>query len=255
MDGFFGVGGCGRGSSSSDTRRAWGRWTVELAAGIIEILAFFLCSASRGDCDDPQEEIPLEIAFFVREIYARLDVEASAARALADVLSPLGIIRYASIPLFFASYSPWNWLVTNCESLKALISPAPTLRASRRPAIKDSYSASLFDAPNPRRNDCSIISSVGDSSCIPIPDPCLDEAPSTCNFHVWEFDLVPFSFGTSSITKSASTCAFELVRGLYSISYSLSSIAHFASFPDWLGLWSTVHRCCDVMTVIECDSK
>ncbi|KAF3527276.1 hypothetical protein DY000_02037504 [Brassica cretica] len=74
MDGFFGVGGCGRGSSSSDARRAWGRWTVELAAGIIEILAFFLCSASRGDCDDAQEEIPLEIAFFAREIYASFEL-------------------------------------------------------------------------------------------------------------------------------------------------------------------------------------
>ena len=123
--------------------------------------------------------------------------------------------------------------MTNCNSL---ISRDPTLRASRRPAIKDLYSASLFDA----RNDCSIISPVGDSSCIPIQDPCLDEAPSTCNFHVWEFDLVLFSFGTSSITKSASTSVFELVRGLYSISYSLSSIAHFANLPDWLRLWSTV---------------
>ena len=156
---------------------------------------------------------------------------------------------------FFASYSPWNWLVTNCESLKALISRAPTLRASRRPAIRDSYLASLFDALNPRQNDCSIISPVGDSSCIPIPDPCLDEAPSTCNFHAWEFNFALSSFGTSSITKSANTCAFELVRGFYSISYSLSLIAHFANLPDWLGLWSTARRGCDVMTVIECDLK
>ena len=71
-DGFFGVGGRGRGFSSSDTRHAWGRWTVALAAGIIEVLAFFLCSASRGDYVDVREEIPLEIAFFAREIYARL---------------------------------------------------------------------------------------------------------------------------------------------------------------------------------------
>jgi len=141
--------------------------------------------------------------------------------------------------------------VTKCESLKALISWAPTLLVSHKPAIRDSYSALLFDALNPRRNDCSIIPPVGDSSCIPIPDPCLDEAPSMCNFHVWVFDLAS-SFGMSSMAKSASTCAFELVRGLYSMSYSLSSIAHFANLPDWLGLWSTNRKGCDVMTVIEC---
>ena len=84
--------------------------------------------------------------------------------------------------------------MTNCESLKALISRALMLRASRWPAIRDLYSASLFDELDPRRNDCSIISPVGDSSCITIPDPCLDEAPSTCNFHVWEFDLALSSF-------------------------------------------------------------
>ena len=126
--------------------------------------------------------------------------------------------------------------MTNCESLKALISRAPTLLASRSPTIRDSYLALLFDALNPKRNDCSIISPVGDSSCIPIPDPCFDDAPSTCNLHFSVFELELSSFGTSSMTKSASTCAFELVRGLYSMSYSLSSIAHFASLPDWLGL-------------------
>ena len=144
--------------------------------------------------------------------------------------------------------------MTNCESLKALISRAPTLCTSHKPAIRDSYSASLFDALNRRQNDCSIISPVGDLSCISIPDPCLDEAPSTCNFHVWVFDLAS-SLGTSSMTKSASTYAFELVRGLYSMSYSLSSIAHFANLPNWLGLWSTVLKGCDVMTMIECDWK
>ena len=119
--------------------------------------------------------------------------------------------------------------MTNSESLKALISRAPTLRASRKPAIRDSYSASLFDALNLRRNDYSFISPVGDSSCIPIPDPCLGEALSMWNFHVWVFDLVS-SFKTSPMTKSTSTCAFELVRGLYSMSYSLSSIPTLPTF-------------------------
>lgn len=120
--------------------------------------------------------------------------------------------------------------------MKALISQAPMPHASRKPAIRDSYSASLFEVLNPRRNDCLIISPVGDSSCILMPDPCFDEAPSTCNFHFSVLDLASASLGTSSMTKSASTCAFEFVLGLYTISYSLSSIAHFASLPDWLRL-------------------
>ena len=128
----------------------------------------------------------------------------------------------------------------NCESLKALISWAPMLLPSRSPAIRDSYSASLFDALNPRRNDCSIISPVGDSSFIPILDPCFDDAPSTCNLHFSVFELELSSFGTSSMTKSASTCAFELVRGLYSMSYSLSSICPFC---EPVGLARTVKYC------------
>ena len=178
---------------------------------------------------------------------AGLEVEASAASSSAEVLSPpwdlceLKLVELLSDfsqdckvcfhSFIFASYFPWNWLATNCESLKVLTSRAPTLIASRNPAIRDLYSALNF-----KRNDCSIISPVGASSCIPIPDPCFDDAPSICNLHFSVFDLELSSFGTSSMTKSASTCAFELVRGLYSMSYSLSSIAHFASLPDWLGL-------------------
>jgi len=50
-------------------------------------------------------------------------------------------------------------------------------------------------------------------------------------------ELVPSrSANGSSITKSARTCAFKLVLVRYSISYSLNSMAHFASQPDWVGL-------------------
>ena len=138
-------------------------------------------------------------------------------------------MRYASILSFFSSYYPWNWLVTNCESLKALISRAPTLCVSRRPEIRDSYSASLFDALNPRRNDCSIISPVGDSSCIPIPDPCLDEAPSTCNFHVWEFNLVLFSFGMSSRLRNRRTPALSSSRFVFDIVFAELDCPFFQS--------------------------
>ena len=64
-----------------------------------------MCSASCSDYVDAWEAVSLKIVSFAREIYARfsipstgiilftagLEVEASAARASADVLSPLGI--------------------------------------------------------------------------------------------------------------------------------------------------------------------
>ena len=40
--------------------------------------------------------------------------------------------------------------------------------------------------------------------------------------------------------KLANTCVFELARGLYSMSYSLSSITHLHNLSDWLGLCNTV---------------
>lgn len=60
--------------------------------------------------------------------------------------------------------------MTSWESLKELTSLVPRLRERRSPAIRASYAASLFDALNPRRNDCLRTSHVGDWSCIAIPE-------------------------------------------------------------------------------------
>jgi len=46
-----------------------------------------------------------------------------------------------------------------------------------------------------------------------------------------------------------------LTRLFYSISYSLSSTAHFANLPDWLGLWSIVQSGWLVNTSIGWDWK
>lgn len=106
----------------------------------------------------------------------------------------------------------------------------------RKPAIKASYSASLFVAEKARRNDCSSTYPVGDCNITPIPDPCHDEAPLTCSTHFSTRETPVLSSGGSSIRKSTSTSDLTHVRFLYSMSYSLSSMAHFSSQPDWLGL-------------------
>ena len=127
--------------------------------------------------------------------------------------------------------------------------------ANHSPAISASYSASLLDAWNSSLNDYSRISPVGDVRWIPMPDPFLDEDPLTWRTHV-EFGslLVTVPVG-SSTKKSASTWDFALVLSRYSISYSLSSTAHLANRPDWLGLSKIVHRGKVVRMMIVWDWK
>ena len=121
------------------------------------------------------------------------------------------------------------------------------------PAMRASYSDSLFDALNPSRNDCSMTSPVGEVSCIPTPDPCRLEEPSTWRSHILLELVSSRSANGSSITKSARTCAFKLVLVRYSISYSLNSMSHFASRPDWVRLCRMVQIGWDVITTMGCD--
>ncbi|CAA7025870.1 unnamed protein product [Microthlaspi erraticum] len=105
------------------------------------------------------------------------------------------------------------------------------------PAMRASYSASLLDAGNARRNDCSRISPVGDSNRMPIPEPFLEDEPSTCSVQLsLTLGSAPIMSGGSSIRKSARTWDFSHVRLRYSISYSLNSTAHLAMRPDCVGL-------------------
>ena len=62
-----------------------------------------------------------------------------------------------------------------------------------------SYSASLFEAWNSNLNDCSKISLVGDVRRILIPDPCVDEDPSTWN------SLVEFGSSLVKVPVGSST--------------------------------------------------
>lgn len=74
---------------------------------------------------------------------------------------------------------------------------------------------------------------------------------SAQGFYSWS--IMP-SIG-SSTRKSASTWDLPQVLVRYSISYSLSSTAHFANLPDWLGWCKIIWSGNLVRTTIACDWK
>ena len=106
-----------------------------------------------------------------------------------------------------------------------------------------SYSASLLDVWNPNLSAYSMSIPYGEVRIRPAPLPCTFEAPSTESFQVegsvatWA-SLVG-SADANSMKKSAKTYPFIAVFGLYLISNSLSSVAHFISLPEVSSLCST----------------
>ncbi|KAK1568173.1 hypothetical protein Q3G72_021415 [Acer saccharum] len=114
------------------------------------------------------------------------------------------------------------------------------------PAIRASYSASLFVARKPQWIDYSIMSPWGDLSTSPNPLPLMLLDPSTNKVHfptvvssasaTGSCSACTFSHGVKSATKSANTCDFIADLGRKLMSYSLSSTAHFVSRPKSLGL-------------------
>ena len=106
-----------------------------------------------------------------------------------------------------------------------------------------SYSASLLEVWNPNLSAYSMSIPFGEDRIRPAPLPCAFEAPSTESFQVERSVVVWASLAGSadanSMTKSAKICPFIAVFGLYMISNSLSSMAHFISLPEVSGLCST----------------
>ena len=103
-----------------------------------------------------------------------------------------------------------------------------------------SYSASLLEAWNPNLSAYSMSIPSGEVRIRPAPLPCAFVAPSTESFQMGR--SVGVSAGTAevnSMTKSARTCPFITVFGLYLMSNSLSSMAHFISLSEVSGLCST----------------
>ena len=98
-----------------------------------------------------------------------------------------------------------------------------------------SYSASLVEVWNPNLSAYSMSIPSGEVRIRPAPLPCSFEAPSIGSFQV-ERSVVAWaslagSADANSMKKSAKICPFIVVFGLYLISNSLSSMAHFISLP------------------------
>ena len=105
-----------------------------------------------------------------------------------------------------------------------------------------SYSASLLEAwkPNLRAYFVSIPS--GEVRISPAPHPWAVAAPSTDNFQMGRLGASWVASvdcaGVNSMMKSAKVYHFTAVLGLYLMSNSLNSIAHFISLPEVSGLCS-----------------
>ena len=84
-----------------------------------------------------------------------------------------------------------------------------------------SYSASLLEVQNPNLSAYSISIPSGEVRIRPAPLPCALEAPSTESFQMERSVVVCASLAGSadvnSMTKSAKTCPFIVVFGLYLI--------------------------------------
>ena len=103
-----------------------------------------------------------------------------------------------------------------------------------------SYSASLLEARKPNLRTYSVSIPSGEVWISPAPLPWALAAPSTDNFQTGRSGAswvasVDYA-GVNSMMKYAKICPFTAILGLYLMSNSLSSIAHFISLPEVSGL-------------------
>ena len=145
-------------------------------------------------------------------------------------------LRWQVIHSSLASYSWWICSTINWESLPISTFNAASAKASSRPTIIVSYSASLLNAGKSRRTDCSSGFPIKESSTSPTPASDTRDALFTCKIHQWLMVLVYTRFLGSSTIKSVRIWPFSDKCGLYCMSYSLNSIAHFIIRPDRSGL-------------------
>ena len=106
-----------------------------------------------------------------------------------------------------------------------------------------SYSDSLLEAWNPNLSAYSMSIPSGEGRIKPALLPCAFEAPSTESFHMGRSSSDGVGSagptGANYMTKSARICPFMAVFGLYRMSNSLSSMAHFINLPETSGLCNT----------------
>src|SRR5581483_3464136 len=124
---------------------------------------------------------------------------------------------------------PFIWLTTSRESLRTCNRFAPSLRATSNPAIRASYSASLFVALNSHHTEYTKFPPCDDFKTIPRPHPRTFDEPSTWSVQglseiitlLTSSYVVGSSSGENSATKSANACDFIAVLGLNSMSNPL----------------------------------
>ena len=100
-------------------------------------------------------------------------------KALKLDCSCLILPRYHCILWSLASNSPFTCLMISLESEKTSTTLPSSFFTIIIPARRASYSASLFVAGKPSRKDFSIVTCLGDTRMIPIPDPFWLAVPST----------------------------------------------------------------------------
>ena len=145
-------------------------------------------------------------------------------------------LRWQLIRSSLASYSCWICSTTIWESLPISTFDAASAKASSRPTIIASYSTSLLDAGKSRQTDYSRGFPIKESSTSPTPASNTRDALFTCKIHQWLMVLVCTHFLGSLTIKFARIWPFSDKCGLYCMSYSLNSIAHFIIRPDRSGL-------------------
>ena len=156
-------------------------------------------------------------------------------------------LRYPCILSSFASNSVFTWPMTSLESKKSFTNFPSIFWTMAIPINKASYSASLFVAEKSNLRDFSIMAFSGDISTSQILEPFWFDALSTYTSQgerqYWE--IVPTNFPSmfsagfnSSIgdsvnlaTKSARTCPFTEVRGMYLMSKAPRMVPHLAILP------------------------
>ena len=154
--------------------------------------------------------------------------------------------RYRAMHSSLASYFPWICPMTSWESLHIFNLAIDKVRARLNTTRIISYSASLLEVGNPSRIVCFSYSLVDDCKRRPIPDPETLDAPSKWSIHhpfLRESVSWDGFWGTLAI-KLDMTYPFTASLGWYSISYSLSSMAHLSILLDRFGLWKMLLSGC-----------
>lgn len=138
--------------------------------------------------------------------------------------------RYAAIFPYLALNSPFIWLTTKYELLKAFSLFATKLLARRIPIISVSFSEKLMVTLNLNRKEWSIISSVAVLALLWFLCPW-----NWIIHQLRDSSHILASLEVLNLTiKFAKICNFIAIRGYYRMSYCPSSTMHLINCPKAL---------------------